>query len=122
MQKFLRDLDHFSVWLTRTQTAVANSDSPQSLAEAEQMLNQHQTIKEEIDRYAPDYSKLKDSGDKVCNNADASDPQYLFLRERLNAHEQGMYSLFINVFNFKFYILKILLTKKENDLAMYLAR
>ena len=49
-------------------------------------------------------------------------PQYLFLRERLNAHEQGMYSLFINVFNFKFYILKILLTKKENDLAMYLAR
>jgi spectrin beta len=90
LQKFLRDLDHFSVWLTRTQTAVANSDSPQSLGEAEQMLNQHQTIKEEIDRYAPDYSKMKDYGDKVCNNADASDPQYLFLRERLNALDQGL--------------------------------
>ena len=89
LQKFLRDLDHFSVWLTRTQTAVASSDSPQSLTDAEHMLNQHQTIKEEIDRYAPDYSKMKDYGDKVCNNADASDPQYLFLRERLNALDQG---------------------------------
>jgi spectrin beta len=89
LQKFLRDLDHFSVWLTRTQTAVASSESPQSLTDAEQMLNQHQTIKEEIDRYAPDYSKMKEYGDKVCNNADASDPQYLFLRERLNALDQG---------------------------------
>lgn len=89
LQKFLRDLDHFSVWLTRTQTAVASSDAPQSLVEAEQMLNQHQTIKEEIDRYVPDYSRMKVYGDRVCNNADASDPQYLFLRERLNALDQG---------------------------------
>ena len=89
LQKFLRELDHFSVWLTRTQTAVANCDAPQSLVEAEQMLNQHQTIKEEIDRYMPDYSKMKEFGDRVCRNADASDPQYLFLRERLNALDQG---------------------------------
>ena len=89
LQKFLRDLDHFSVWLTRTQTAVASSEAPQSLVEAEQMLNQHQTIKEEIDRYVPDYSRMKEYGDRVCNNADASDPQYLFLRERLNALDQG---------------------------------
>lgn len=89
LQKFLRDLDHFSVWLTRTQTAVASSETPQSLVEAEQMLNQHQTIKEEIDRYVPDYSRMKEYGDRVCNNADASDPQYLFLRERLNALDQG---------------------------------
>ena len=89
LQKFLRDLDHFSVWLTRTQTAVASSEAPQSLVEAEQMLNQHQTIKEEIDRYVPDYSHMKEYGDRVCANADASDPQYLFLRERLNALDQG---------------------------------
>lgn len=89
LQKFLRDLDHFSVWLTRTQTAVASSETPQSLVEAEQMLNQHQTIKEEIDRYVPDYSRMKEYGDRVCHNADASDPQYLFLRERLNALDGG---------------------------------
>ena len=89
LQKFLRDLDHFSVWLTRTQTAVASSETPQSLVEAEQMLNQHQTIKEEIDRYVPDYSRMKEYGDRVCNNAEASDPQYLFLRERLNALDLG---------------------------------
>jgi len=89
LQKFLRDLDHFSVWLTRTQTAVASSETPQSLVEAEQMLNQHQTIKEEIDRYVPDYSRMKEYGDRVCANADAADPQYLFLRERLNGLDQG---------------------------------
>lgn len=89
LQKFLRDLDHFSAWLSKTQTAVANTDSPQSLNEAEQMLNQHQSIKEEIDRYAPDYSRMKEFGDRICNSADMSDPQYLFLRERLNALDQG---------------------------------
>jgi spectrin beta len=89
LQKFLRDLDHFSAWLTKTQTAVASSESPQSLVEAEQMLNQHQTIKEEIDRYVPDYSRMKEYGDRVCQNADASDSQYLFLRERLNGLDQG---------------------------------
>lgn len=89
LQKFLRDLDHFSAWLSKTQTAVANTDTPQSLADAEQMLNQHQSIKEEIDRYAPDYSRMKEFGDRICNSADVADPQYLFLRERLNALDQG---------------------------------
>ena len=78
-------MDHFSVLLTKSQTAVASTDSPQTLSETEQMLNQYQSIKEEIDRYAPDYSKMRDYGDRVCNNADTADPQYLFLRERLNA-------------------------------------
>ncbi|CAF0706136.1 unnamed protein product [Brachionus calyciflorus] len=89
LQKFLRELDHFSAWLTKTQTAVANSDSPQSLPDAEQLLNQHQSIKEEIDRYAPDYARMKEYGDKVCASADSNDPQYLFLRERLNGLDQG---------------------------------
>lgn len=86
---FLRELDHFSAWLTRTQTAVASSEQPQSLSDAEQMLNQHQSTKEEIDRYAPDYARLKDYGDQICSSADVNDPQYLFLRERLNALDHG---------------------------------
>ena len=89
LQKFLRNLDHFSAWLSKTQTAVASAEHPQSLNEAEQMLNQHQTIKEEIDRYAPDYAKMKEYGDQICATADMNDPQYLFLRERLNGLDQG---------------------------------
>jgi len=89
LHNFLRELDHFSAWLTRTQTAVASSEQPQSLSDAEQMLNQHQSIKEEIDRYAPDYARLKDYGDRICSSADVNDPQYLFLRERLNALDHG---------------------------------
>ena len=89
LQKFLRDLDHFSAWLTRTQTLVASEDIPNSLNEAEQLLNQHQTIKEEIDRYGPDYAQMKEYGHRVIHDADTTDPQYIFLRERLNALDDG---------------------------------
>ena len=43
LHRFLRDLDHFQIWLTKTQTDVA------SLTEAGKLLNQHQSIREEID-------------------------------------------------------------------------
>jgi len=89
LQKFLRDLDHFSAWLTRTQTSVASEDIPNTLNEAEQLLNQHQTIKEEIDRYGPDYAQMKEYGHRVIHDADTTDPQYIFLRERLNALDDG---------------------------------
>ncbi len=89
LQKFLRDLDHFSAWLTRTQTLVASEDIPNTLNEAEQLLNQHQTIKEEIDRYGPDYGQMKEYGHRVIRDADTTDPQYIFLRERLNALDDG---------------------------------
>ncbi|KAL7669647.1 hypothetical protein ACOME3_010294 [Neoechinorhynchus agilis] len=89
LQKFLRDLDHFSSWLTKTQTLVASEDIPESLTAAEQMLNKHQSIKEEIDRYAPDYSQMREYGQRVIRDADTTDPQYVFLRERLNALDDG---------------------------------
>lgn len=37
---------------------VASEDEPQSLADAEQLLNQHAAIREEIDGYAEDYVKV----------------------------------------------------------------
>lgn len=93
LQKFLRDLDHFSAWLTRTQKLVASEDIPNNLPEAEQLLNQHQTIKEEIERYDPDYSQMKEYGHRVIRDADRNDPQYIFLRERLNALDDGWMEL-----------------------------
>ncbi|VDN31406.1 unnamed protein product [Cylicostephanus goldi] len=66
---------------------VASEDEPQSLAEAEQLLNQHAAIREEIDGYAEDYKKMRAMGDRVTQ--DQTDPQYMFLRQRLAGLQEG---------------------------------
>ncbi|TKR87947.1 hypothetical protein L596_012272 [Steinernema carpocapsae] len=87
LQRFLRDLDHFQAWLTATQRQVASEDEPQSFADAEQLLAQHAAIREEIDGYAEDYVKMRAMGDRVTQ--DQTDPQYMFLRQRLAGLEEG---------------------------------
>uniref|UniRef100_A0A4D5R949 Spectrin beta chain n=1 Tax=Scolopendra viridis TaxID=118503 RepID=A0A4D5R949_SCOVI len=87
LHRFLRDLDHFQAWLTKTQTDVASEDIPSNLTEAEKLLNQHQTIKEEIDNYTDDYNKMMEYGERITQ--DQTDPQYMFLRERLKALKDG---------------------------------
>lgn len=90
LHRFLRDLDHFQVWLTKTQTDVASEDTPSSLADAEKLLNQHQSIREEIDNYTEDYKKMMEYGEKVTAEPSThDDPQYMFLRERLKALRDG---------------------------------
>lgn len=79
LQKFLQNLDHFQQWLTRTQTAVASEAIPSDVAEAEDLLAQHDQLKSEIDAYAPDYIQMKTYGDKVVEGQE--DVQYMFLRE-----------------------------------------
>jgi spectrin beta len=91
LQRFLRDLDHFQAWLTATQRQVANEDEPATLADAEQLLNQHSAIREEIDGYAEDYNKMRAMGDRVTQ--DQTDPQYMFLRQRLAGLEEGWQEL-----------------------------
>ncbi|NP_001171782.1 beta spectrin-like [Saccoglossus kowalevskii] len=87
LQQFLRDLDDFQSWLSRTQTAIASEDIPESLAEAEKLLNQHAAIKEEIDGYDADYARMRDMGQKVTEGQ--TDSQYMFLRQRLQALDDG---------------------------------
>lgn len=87
LHRFLRDLDHFQAWLTKTQTDVASEDIPSSLAEAENLLSQHQQIKDEITNYTPDYNSMMEYGAKVTQGQ--TDPQYMFLRERLKALQDG---------------------------------
>ncbi|XP_043206093.1 spectrin beta chain-like isoform X2 [Amphibalanus amphitrite] len=91
LHRFLRDLDHFSAWLTKTQTDVASEDIPQSLSEAERLLSQHQTIREEIDNYNDDYNSMMEYGERVTAEdvTPPDDPQYMFLRERLKALKDG---------------------------------
>ena len=45
LHRFLKDLDHFQAWLRKTESSIANEDSPASLAEAEKLLSQHQQIR-----------------------------------------------------------------------------
>lgn len=41
------------------------SDTPSSLPEAEKLLSQHQTIKEEIDNYRDEFAKMMEYGEKI---------------------------------------------------------
>lgn len=90
LHRFLRDLDHFQTWLTKTQTDVASEDTPASLPEAEKLLNQHQSIREEIVNYTEDYSKMMEYGEGLTSDPSTlEDPQYMFMRERLRALKDG---------------------------------
>uniref|UniRef100_A0A665ST05 Spectrin beta chain n=1 Tax=Echeneis naucrates TaxID=173247 RepID=A0A665ST05_ECHNA len=87
LQQFLRELDDFQSWLSRTQTAIASEDMPNTLAEAEKLMAQHESIKNEIQNYEEDYQKMRDMGDMVTQGQ--TDAQYMFLRQRLQALDTG---------------------------------
>ncbi|XP_062864868.1 spectrin beta chain, non-erythrocytic 1-like isoform X1 [Trichomycterus rosablanca] len=87
LQKFLRELDDFQAWLSRTQTAVASEDVPNALAEAEKLLAQHEGIKNEIGNYLKDYRRIRDTGEAVTRGQ--TEAQYMFLNQRLQALDTG---------------------------------
>ncbi|KAF3707914.1 Spectrin beta chain, non-erythrocytic 1 [Channa argus] len=87
LQQFLRDLDDFQSWLSRTQTAIASEDMPNTLTEAEKLLAQHEGIKNEIHNYEEDYQKMRDMGEMVTQGQ--TDAQHMFLRQRLQALDTG---------------------------------
>ncbi|XP_051513041.1 spectrin beta chain, non-erythrocytic 4-like isoform X1 [Myxocyprinus asiaticus] len=59
LQQFIQDLDSFLTWLVQTQTAAASDELPNALEDAERLINQHATLKEEIGRYEEDYERLQ---------------------------------------------------------------
>uniref|UniRef100_A0A8C5BCY3 Spectrin beta chain n=1 Tax=Gadus morhua TaxID=8049 RepID=A0A8C5BCY3_GADMO len=87
LQQFLRELDDFQSWLSRTQTAVASEDMPHTLVEAEKLLAQHEGIHNEIRNYEEDYQKMRDMGEAVTQGQ--TDAQHMFLRQRLQALDTG---------------------------------
>lgn len=87
LQGFLRDLDDFQAWLLRTQTAIASEDVPATLPEAEHLLSQHETIRNEVDHYKDDYHRLRDMGEEVTQGH--TDAQHMFLHQRLQALDTG---------------------------------
>ncbi|XP_031427906.1 spectrin family protein isoform X3 [Clupea harengus] len=91
LQGFLRDLDDFQSWLSRTQTAVASEDTPTSVVEAEQLLTQHEAIKNEVDNYREDYERMRATGAEVTQGQ--TDAQHMFLAQRLQALDTGWHEL-----------------------------
>lgn len=92
LHRFLRDLDHFQAWLSKTQKDIASEDIPTSLQEAEQLLRCHQQIKDDIDNYVDDHKQITEYGERLTRNQ-TDDPQYVFLRQRLQAIDEDWDSL-----------------------------
>ncbi|CAL8374473.1 unnamed protein product [Gadus morhua 'NCC'] len=59
LQSFIQDLDSFLTWLVQTQTSAASDQLPNTLEEAEKLINKHAALKEEIGRYEEDYERLQ---------------------------------------------------------------
>ena len=70
------------------QVAVASEDIPSNLAEAEKLLSDHKGIKEDITAHQEDHAKMLDLADKFVKGQE-EDPQYLLLRERIKALDDG---------------------------------
>lgn len=87
LQAFLQNLDDFQSWLSMAQKAVASEDMPESLPEAEQLLQQHAAIKDEIDGHQESYQHVRVSGENVIR--DQTDPEYLLLGQRLEGLDAG---------------------------------
>uniref|UniRef100_W5NBC3 Spectrin beta chain n=1 Tax=Lepisosteus oculatus TaxID=7918 RepID=W5NBC3_LEPOC len=87
LQQFIQDLDNFLTWLVQTQTAVASEDLPNTLEEAELLINQHATLKEEIGRYEEDYDRIQ-SVNKFLALEEAQVP-YISLQQWLQKLDVG---------------------------------
>jgi spectrin beta len=91
LQTFMRDLAEFQQWLEKTQTAIASEDHPSSLADAERLLAQHESLQEEVAHALPRYQNLKQQGqDQMSNSDESSNPtQNRFLEEQLTHMDQN---------------------------------
>jgi spectrin beta len=91
LQRFLQDLDHFQVWLSRTQSSVASEDMPKDLDDTERQKSELQSILAEVRSYEPEFERLMEFGRRVTK--DQTDSQHVLLAQRLNGLEEGWETL-----------------------------
>ena len=87
LQTFLQDLDDFQAWLYKAQKAIASEEMPATLPEAEQLLDLHDAVREDMDQHEEDYHQVKDTGVAVTQGE--TDPQYQQLEQRLKGLDTG---------------------------------
>ncbi|NXP71229.1 SPTB1 protein, partial [Ramphastos sulfuratus] len=92
LRSFLQDLDDFQAWLFGAQKAVAATDEvPASLAEAEEMLEQHEAAWRDMEEHTEAFTALVEAGERVLGEQE--DPEYEVLRQRLQGMEAGWAAL-----------------------------
>ncbi|KAM6393235.1 spectrin beta chain, erythrocytic isoform 1-T2 [Pluvialis apricaria] len=92
LRSFLQDLDDFQAWLFGAQKAVAAADDmPASLAEAEELLQQHEAARQDAEEHTAAFTALLEAGERVVGEQE--DPQYEGLRQRLRGVEVGWAAL-----------------------------
>ncbi|NWU72447.1 SPTB1 protein, partial [Pterocles burchelli] len=92
LRRFLQDLDDFQAWLFGAQKAVAATDDvPATLAEAEELLRQHEAARRDAEEHAAAFADLMETGERVLGEQE--DPQYEGLRQRLRGVETGWAAL-----------------------------
>lgn len=84
LQAFLQDLDEFQAWLSMAQKAVASEDMPNSVLEAEQLLQQHSALKDEIDSHHENYQKIQASGENVIEQFLQ---QHAAIKQEIDSHQ-----------------------------------
>ncbi|KAJ8289137.1 hypothetical protein COCON_G00017960 [Conger conger] len=87
LQTFLQDLDDFQAWLYKAQKAIASEEMPTTLPEAEQLLDLHDAVRQDMDQHEEDYHQVKDTGAAVTHGE--TDPQYQQLEQRLKGLDTG---------------------------------
>ncbi|XP_023801445.1 spectrin beta chain, non-erythrocytic 4 [Cyanistes caeruleus] len=87
LQQFIQDLDNFLGWLVKTQAAVGSEEVPDSLAEAERLLNVHVALKEEINGYEEDYAKIQAASELLA--LEEMEVPYLSLQQWLQKLDAG---------------------------------
>ncbi|XP_061453386.1 spectrin beta chain, non-erythrocytic 4 isoform X2 [Rhineura floridana] len=87
LQQFIQDLDSFLTWLVKTQAAAVSEELPGNLSEAEELLNQHASLKEEINRYEEDFAKIQAVSDLLA--LEEADLPYLSLQQWLQKLDVG---------------------------------
>uniref|UniRef100_A0A8C3JVV2 Spectrin beta chain n=1 Tax=Calidris pygmaea TaxID=425635 RepID=A0A8C3JVV2_9CHAR len=87
LQQFIQDLDNFLSWLVKTQVAVASEEVPDSLSQAEKLLNHHAALKEEINGYEEDYAKIQAASDLLA--LEETEVPYLSLQQWLQKLDAG---------------------------------
>lgn len=103
LHRFLRDLDHFQAWLSKTQTEIASEEMPTSVQEAEKLLEAHQQIKEEVDNYRDDYKKMMDYGKKLTQGQPNKD--LIMMNARLEALDNDWRALHMMLDNKERYLI-----------------
>jgi spectrin beta len=92
LKRFIISLDDFVNWLQQVSETCSSEDLPQTLAEAEAMLDAHFEVRTIIDQHADEYTTLLEEGPKFIKE-EQNDLQTQSLRDQMEEMQQGWIQL-----------------------------